>query len=255
MLFTSLVIPLYLILPGPLCLPFIPLLPLFRLRGVSVYVSYHVYMEAYKQVYFEAYPSWLANTIEWLFLYLYFLPYVSFANVVGVPSKVADYCVYQYASPRSLTHRYCKNIHFMKSGLDPAVFQPSSTSPDPASPLLVFVGRLAIEKNIPFLLKALTHPSLSQAQLLIVGDGPERARLESLAAKLVGSDNVYSHPAKSSIGVEQVIEIAKGKRAVFSGMVYNEADIARYYGVGDVFVSASASETFGFTVAEGLQFI
>jgi hypothetical protein len=55
-------------------------------------------MEAYKQVYFAAYPAWVANTIEWCFLYLYFLPYVSFANVVGVPSKVADYCVYQYNS-------------------------------------------------------------------------------------------------------------------------------------------------------------
>lgn len=87
----------FLIFQGPLCLPFIPLLPLFRLRGVSVYVSYHVYLEAYKEVYFASYPAWIANTCEWLFIYLYFLPYVSFANVVGVPSKVADYCVYQYA--------------------------------------------------------------------------------------------------------------------------------------------------------------
>jgi 1,2-diacylglycerol 3-alpha-glucosyltransferase len=141
----------------------------------------------------------------------------------------------------------------MKSGLDPEVFHPSPTTPDIESPLLVFVGRLAIEKNIPFLLHALTHPSLSTAHLLIVGDGPERARLENLSGELVGVDNVYSHPANSSIGVEQVVEIAKGKRVVFSGMVYNETDIARYYGVGDVFVSASASETFGFTVAEGMR--
>jgi glycosyltransferase involved in cell wall biosynthesis len=141
----------------------------------------------------------------------------------------------------------------MKSGLDPAVFQPSPIILDPTSPLLVFVGRLAIEKNIPFLLHALTHPTLKTASLMIVGDGPERARLESLAAKLLGADNVYSHPAKSSMGVDQVVKIAKEKRAVFTGMVYDESDIARYYGAGDVFVSASASETFGFTVAEGIK--
>lgn len=35
-------------------------------------------------------------------------------------------------------------------------------------------------------------------------------------------------------------------------MVYNEHHIVQYYASSDVFVSASASETFGFTVAEAM---
>lgn len=151
--------------------------------------------------------------------------------------------------------RYSPAIHVMKSGLDPTIFKPHVFNSSPNSPpLLVFVGRLAIEKNISFLLSALANPALSHAHLLIVGDGPERNRLEAYAASVVGPDSIYSL-TRGELEAEQVVEIARSKRVVFTGMVYNEEEIAKYYAAGDVFVSASASETFGFTVAEGLSFL
>ncbi|KAJ3093647.1 hypothetical protein HDU97_009301, partial [Phlyctochytrium planicorne] len=37
---------------SPLCLAFVVLLPFFKLRGVKIYVSYHVYLEYYSKFYF-----------------------------------------------------------------------------------------------------------------------------------------------------------------------------------------------------------
>jgi len=52
----------------------------------------------------------------------------------------------------------------------------------PASaPLATFVGRVVAEKNVRFLIEVLTAPELSDACLLVVGDGPERRALEEMA--------------------------------------------------------------------------
>ncbi|ORY41200.1 UDP-Glycosyltransferase/glycogen phosphorylase [Rhizoclosmatium globosum] len=259
---------------GPLCFPFIFVIPLLRLRGVKLYVSYHVYLE---------------HVLEGLFIVFYFIPLVYFADVVGIPSKTADYCVFKYS----------KRIHHMRSGLDTTVFKPKpehhfpdeddflnpTVTPPPLpalaslnpydthlhphtpmterqtklvhnlhtqnktktyAPVLVYVGRLAVEKNIEFLIRALEHPSLSTAKLVIVGDGPSRSALEAIAVRLalpsethvdVSHGRVASHPRA---------------RVLFAGMVHNENVTSTYYANADVFVSASSSETFGFTVAEAM---
>lgn len=46
------------------------------------------------------------------------------------------------------------------------------------APLAAFVGRVVAEKNIQFLLEVLSAPELSDAYLLIIGDGSERKSLE-----------------------------------------------------------------------------
>ncbi len=52
-------------------------------------------------------------------------------------------------------------------------------------PVILAAGRLALEKDYPTLLRAfaLLHP-LRSARLIILGEGPERARLEALAENL-----------------------------------------------------------------------
>ncbi|KAI9344874.1 hypothetical protein BDR26DRAFT_818484 [Obelidium mucronatum] len=279
---------------GPLAAPFLFVLPLLRLRGVKIYVSYHVYLEFYKQKYFN---ELLGMFLEGLFIVLYFIPLVYFADVVGIPSKTADSCVFKYS----------KRIHYMRSGLDTAVFKPKpehhfpaeddylhpsappaplpipsslkpfETDPHPstpmtrrqtslvhklhtqtktktAAPVLVYVGRLAVEKNVEFLIRAMEHPCLSTAKLVIVGDGPARASLEQTAREVAGSQGVYSAPPDTPhIDVSNgTVKSHSGARVLFAGMVHNEQIISTYYANADVFVSASASETFGFTVAEAM---
>ena len=94
--------------------------------------------------------------------------------------------------------------------------------------VLLNLGRLGTEKNLPELLE-LFSVALTQNQkltLLIVGDGPARKELEELAAQLGIAEHV-----------------------IFTGMV-SPSEVHKYYQLGDVFVSASTSETQGLTYIE-----
>lgn len=92
----------------------------------------------------------------------------------------------------------------------------------------VFVGRLAREKNLEEIISMVSMAKPDNFRLLIVGDGPHRQALEEYA---------------DSCGV--------GEQVIFTGMIDPE-EIYKYYQVGDVFVSASTSETQGLTYVEAL---
>ena len=94
--------------------------------------------------------------------------------------------------------------------------------------VLLNLGRLGTEKNLGELLE-LFHLALAQNEkltMLIVGDGPARKDLEEMAFRLGIGDHV-----------------------IFTGMV-DPAEVHIYYQLGDVFVSASTSETQGLTYIE-----
>ena len=94
--------------------------------------------------------------------------------------------------------------------------------------VLLSLGRLGTEKNVDELLKlfAMAAERSDHLFFLIVGDGPAREDLEKLAKDL-GISN----------------------RVTFTGMVPS-AQVQNYYRLGDVFVSASTSETQGLTYIE-----
>lgn len=92
---------------------------------------------------------------------------------------------------------------------------------------LTFVGRLAKEKNVSELL-ALLPAAPQNAKLLLVGDGPYRHELEA-----------------------QARERGLADRVLFAGMAAPER-VADYYKAGDIFVSASQSETQGLTYLEAM---
>ena len=94
--------------------------------------------------------------------------------------------------------------------------------------VLVNLGRLGTEKNIGELIELFARAAEKNDSLvfLIVGDGPAREELE--------------HKAKE-LGVED--------KVIFTGMV-DPASVQEYYQLGDLFVSASTSETQGLTYVE-----
>lgn len=96
--------------------------------------------------------------------------------------------------------------------------------------VLLYVGRVAKEKNLPFLFEVYrrvfdAHPG---AWALIVGGGPEMESLKALAR---------------SRGIAE--------RTVFTGMV-PKAETTRLYAGADIFTFASVTETQGLVVAEAL---
>ena len=94
--------------------------------------------------------------------------------------------------------------------------------------VLINLGRLGAEKNIDELLHlfAKAHALRSNLAFLIVGDGPAREQLENTVKNLDIEDYV-----------------------VFTGMV-DPSEVQNYYQLGDIFVSASTSETQGLTYIE-----
>lgn len=80
---------------------------------------------------------------------------------------------------------------------------------------LLHVGRLVPEKRVDLLLEAMPaiRAKLPQAHLVIVGDGPERARFEQLAARLQVADAVE-----------------------FAGAIYDPAELARRFLSASIFV-------------------
>ena len=105
----------------------------------------------------------------------------------------------------------------------------SSLDIPPENLVLVSVGRLAEEKNLDELLALRAELGNAPVTLLLVGDGPDRVRLEGAAAGL-------------GLTAPDV---------VFAGMVPTE-QVADWYQLGDLFVSASTSETQGLTYVEAL---
>ena len=94
--------------------------------------------------------------------------------------------------------------------------------------VLLNLGRLGTEKNLTEVVElfAMARSQNSKLVLLIVGDGPARKELEETAQRLAIKDFV-----------------------IFTGMVAPE-EVHAFYQLGDVFVSASTSETQGLTYVE-----
>jgi glycosyltransferase involved in cell wall biosynthesis len=116
-------------------------------------------------------------------------------------------------------------------GVDAQCFHPRFRDPgmrkrltrgNPAALLLLYVGRLAREKRIDDLLPVVR--ALPGAQLALVGDGPDRARLERCFA---------------------------GTRTAFIGYLQGD-ELAAAYATADIFTFPSDSETFGNVVVEAM---
>jgi glycosyltransferase involved in cell wall biosynthesis len=102
----------------------------------------------------------------------------------------------------------------------------------PDEPLLLFVGRLAREKNLMMLLNAFEKhivPKCPKAKLMLVGSGPDRDAVEG---KVAESDAIRD-------------------RVILTGFL-NRARIDPIYAASDLFVFPSFTETQGMVVGEAL---
>lgn len=135
-----------------------------------------------------------------------------FHNAAAVTLVATD------ALRKELSARGFRNLALWSRGVDGDLFRPRLDARlDPSRPVFLFVGRVAVEKNIEDFLAA-RLPGTK----VVVGDGPDRARLEAC------------FPA-----------------AVFMGARFGE-DLARIYAAADVFVFPSRTDTFGLVLLEAL---
>lgn len=139
-------------------------------------------------------------------------------------------------------YKWDKSIHIIPTGIDIDLFNIEKLNKNKIDKLkqkynisnndfvILFTGRLAKEKNIEFILENQSSllKQYSNLKLLIVGDGPERLTYEKIVKKYKIDDNT-----------------------IFVGKVPIN-DMPYYYAIGNVFVTASKSETQGLTVIEAL---
>ncbi|MEL6744582.1 MAG: glycosyltransferase family 1 protein [Pseudomonadota bacterium] len=118
-----------------------------------------------------------------------------------------------------LTRHGFTNVKTWTRGVDHARFKPMQADDRKAypRPVMVHVGRLAVEKNVEDFLKAKVPGTK-----LVVGDGPQRAELER-----------------------------KYPDAVFTGYLFKD-DLVRALSSGDVFVFPSRTDTFGLVMVEAM---
>lgn len=98
--------------------------------------------------------------------------------------------------------------------------------------ILLYVGRLAKEKNLECLLDsaAIAFKSDATLRLVVVGDGPHRESITAHARKL-----------------------AIGDRVRFAGFVAR-TEVDEYYAAADLFVFASITETQGLVLQEAMRY-
>lgn len=131
-----------------------------------------------------------------------------------------------------LRARGMRHVRLLRRAVDTRQFHPAYRDPalrarwgvDEDTPVLMHVGRIAAEKNLDLLLRtyAAVRADCPRARLVMVGDGPEQARLRA------------RHPD-----------------LVFCGVQRGEA-LARHFASGDLFVFPSLSETFGNVTLEAM---
>ncbi|MBP5678575.1 MAG: glycosyltransferase [Bacilli bacterium] len=139
-------------------------------------------------------------------------------------------------------YNFEKNIHIIPTGIEVERFYQENQDEKEIENLrkllniskkdfvILFVGRLAEEKNVKFLIHSqkILADKYKNMKLIIVGDGPDKEEYEEYSKKL---------------GLE--------KNVIFTGKVAWK-DMPYYYHISDIFATASKTETQGLTVIEAM---
>lgn len=133
---------------------------------------------------------------------------------------------------RELTSLGFENVHVFSRGVDTELFDPRRRSEAlreswgcrPEGLVVLYVGRLAAEKNLALALRAFEGivARIPDAKLVLVGDGPELEHLR------------HAHPHLLLTGAKVGVELAA------------------HYASGDLFLFPSLTETFGNVVVEAM---
>ena len=135
-------------------------------------------------------------------------------------------------------HGIKKPIEIISTGINEEFFRPGDGmrfrrdyAIDPERPVLVYVGRVAHEKNIDFLLHMLVEvcKTIPDVLLIIAGEGPAQNHLHALTRTLKLDDNVR-----------------------FIGYLDRAITLLDCYCAGDVFVFSSKTETQGLVLLEAM---
>jgi 1,2-diacylglycerol 3-alpha-glucosyltransferase len=197
-----------------------------RQAGIPVVATYHTFFEEYLHHYVPMMPRALGRMLARRFT----RSQCGQLDAIVVPSEPMRQLLLEYG-----IHTRTQVI---PTGLPADRYLPGDGARFRAQfgiaadrPLLLYVGRVAHEKNIEFLLHSFVvlRRARPDAMLVIAGEGPAREHLRQLAAQL---------------GIAPHMQ--------FIGYLDRERGLADCYAAADVFVFASRTETQGLVLLEAL---
>jgi len=197
-----------------------------RRANIPCVATYHTYFEEYLHHYFPLAPRALARFVARSFT----RSQCAAVQALIAPSEPlrAVLTAYGVTTP----------IHVVPTGLaadrfragDAQAFRARAGIP-PERPLVTYVGRVAHEKNIGFLVQMFREVlrSVPEALLVIAGEGPARESLRHQVAAL---------------GLEHDVH--------FAGYLERDSALLDCYAAAEVFVFASRTETQGLVLLEAM---
>ncbi|MDD2914811.1 MAG: glycosyltransferase [Gallionella sp.] len=199
---------------------------LSRLLNIPCIETYHTFFEEYLHHYIPFVPRAIMGTVARRFS----RHQGNSLNGMVVPSRPMMEVLQSYGVT---TH-----AEVIPTGLEPESFVPGNGDEfrrkygiDQDRPMLLFVGRVAHEKNIGFLLRVLdrVRKDIPEVLLLIAGAGPAREGLEHDAEKLGLFGNI-----------------------MFIGYLDRHTELNSCYQSADIFVFSSRTETQGLVLLEAM---
>ena len=173
--------------------------------------NFHAYSQHYG-------IGWLSGAIR-----VYLKKFHNRADITMVPTAMLQ---------QELQAKGFERVHVVPRGVDTSQFSPSYRSQalrdawgvSASDKVLLYVGRLAAEKNLGLVVQAYLQAKQqdSRLRMVLVGDGPMRESLQQ------------QHP-----------------EIIFAGYQSGK-DLAAHYASGDVFAFASLTETFGNVTLEAM---
>jgi len=191
---------------------------------VPLVFTFHTRYDEYAEQYVPLLPD-LAHTVMREIVERYL---ERCTHVIAPTESIRDFIRQEYEVEAPIT--------VLPTPVDLAAYQDLAPAPVRAkwgleeAEVLLYVGRLAGEKNLDFLLRAFARIAEERpgARLLLVGDGPAKGKLRKLAQKLDIESDV-----------------------TFTGAVPHEK-VPDYAAAADLFVFASVTETQGLVLTEAM---
>lgn len=201
-------------------------LGLARRLGLPVVESYHTFFEQYLHHYVRWVPArWMRSAARH-----FSVAQCNKVDALVVPSQAMLDVLRGYGirTPAEVIPTGIDLQQFSQG--DGQRFRASYGIP-PERPVLVLVSRLAFEKNIDFILRALVliKAEVPDVLLVIAGEGPARRELEHLCARLGLQDNT-----------------------LFLGYLSRDGRLEDCYRAGAAFLFASRTETQGLVLLEAM---
>jgi glycosyltransferase involved in cell wall biosynthesis len=197
-----------------------------RVLNKPVIATYHTLFEEYLQHYIPWLPARMLRGLARRFS----RGQCNALDAVIVPSSAMRTRLRDYGITRPL--------HVLPTGLPASAFAPGDAAEfrarnniAPERPVALFVGRVAHEKNIGFLLEAvaLARNKLPELLFLITGEGPASTDLQQQADRLGMKDSVR-----------------------FLGYMDRRRELPSAYAAADAFIFASRTETQGLVLLEAM---